>query len=111
MTQRSPVSEDGSFVTTLDLTAGENEIRITATDIQGNMDTFLHVLEDTTGPEIHILSPNTSAERGLIPPIASIDVSGIVTDPSGVAGVWVNGKAAEVTGDDFKATVRLRVKG
>ena len=102
-----PVSEDGSFVTTLDPAPGKNEIRITATDRQGNMDTFLLVREDTTGPEIHIVSPNASDVRGLIPTPESIDVSGTVTDPSGVAGVWVNGKEAEVTGDDFKATVRL----
>ena len=113
-----PVSEDGSFETTLDnLAQGKNEIRITATDIRGNMDTFILEHEiipdpaDTTGPEIHILSP---VVRGLINPYVidnstneSIDVSGTATDPSGVAGVWVNGEKAEVTGDDFKATVRV----
>ena len=106
-----PVSEDGSFVSTLDLAPSENEIRITATDTRGNMDTFLlvreDVREDTTGPEIRILSPDTSTVRGLIPTTESIDVSGIVTDPSGVAWVRVNEKEAEVTGDNFKATVRL----
>ncbi len=107
-----PVSEDGSFVSTLDLAPSENEIRITATDTRGNMDTFLllvpeDVREDTTGPEIQILSPDSRTFRGLIRTIESIDVSGIVTDPSGVAGVWVNAQVAEVTGDNFKATVRL----
>ena len=113
-----PVSEDGSFKTTLaDLTQGKNEIRITATDIRGNMDTFILIHdkpirdEDTTGPEIRILSP---VVRGLIAPDAigdptsePIDVFGIATDPSGVAGVWVNSEKVEVTGGDFKATVRV----
>lgn len=102
-----PVSEDGSFSTTLALAPGKTEIRITATDTSENMDTFLIVREDTTGPEIRILSPDANAVRGLIPTPKSIDVSGTVADPSGVAGVWVNGEEAEVTGDDFKATVRV----
>ena len=115
------VSEDGIFSAAVQLTYGENPIRVTATDISGNMDTnqFTIVrnekpsplLDDDIGPDIRILHPVANVTRGVQARIrlteASTRVSGTVTDPSGIAEVKVNGTKAQVTGDSFSATVPL----
>ena len=107
------VSEVGEFTATILLDFGENEIHVTATDTQGNIDTNVLIVhrEDTEGPEIQILSPEYSDSRGFQPIInslaVSVLVSGIVTDPSGVVAVKVNGIEAQVRGDKFETTVSL----
>ena len=107
------VSEVGEFTATILLDFGENEIHVTATDTQGNIDTNVLIVhrEDTEGPKIQILSPEYSDSRGFQPIINSLAesvlVSGIVTDPSGVVAVKVNGIEAQVRGDKFETTVSL----
>jgi WD40 repeat protein len=107
------VSEVGEFSATILLDFGENEIHVTATDTHGNIDTNTLIVyrEDTEGPEIQILSPEYSDQRGFQPIINSLAesvlVSGKVTDPSGVTEVKVNNIEAEVKGDRFALTVRL----
>ena len=106
------VSEVGEFTATILLDFGKNEIHVTATDTQGNIDTEELIVhrEDTEGPEIQILSPEHRARRGFQPTTNSVLVSGIVTDPSGVVEVKVNGIVVQVTGDRFETTVSL-IKG
>lgn len=107
------VSEVGKFTATLLLDFGDNEIHVTATDTQGNIDTEVLIAhrEDTEGPEIHILLPEYSDQRGFQPMInfsvEPILVSGIVTDPSGVAEVKVNGIEVAFKEDKFETTVSL----
>ena len=106
------ISADGVFTTIVQLFEGENLIPVTATDTSGNMGTDqLTIIRDTTGPEIHILSPADSAGRGFQPPAVlptgSVLVSGTVTDPSGVIEVKVNETVGQIRGDRFEATVPL----
>ena len=115
------VSEEGVFTKTVQLFEGENLIRVTATDPSGNMGTtqFTIVRDgnppplplDTTGPDIQILYPVASVMRGVQAKIrlteAFTHVSGIVTDPSGIAKVRVNDTEARVMGNDFNATILL----
>ena len=110
------ISEDGSFTTIIQLFYGDNPIRVTATDINGNMDTnqftiFRDETADTTGPDIRILYPVVSVMRGVKSKIhlteAFTRVSGTVTDPSGVAEVKVKGIEVQVTGDRFETMVSL----
>ena len=110
------ISEDGSFATTIQLLYGDNLIRVTATDINGNMDTnqftiFRDKPLDTTGPDIRILYPAASVTRGVKAKIrlteASTRVSGRVTDQNGVVEVRVKNTKAQVTGDSFSATAQL----
>lgn len=99
------VSETGAFTTTIPLKVEENEIRIIATDAFGNAGTLYRKVEDTEGPDIHILSVEKNAERAFQEP--SILVSGTVRDPSGVAQVKVNGIQAQVIGEEFTASIQL----
>lgn len=107
------VSEVGEFTATILLDFGDNEIHVTATDTQGNIDTNILIVHraDTEGPEIQILSPEYSDQRGFQPIInsstESILVSGRVTDPSGVTEVQVNDIGVEFTEDRFETTVSL----
>ena len=107
------VSGTGEFTATILLDFGDNEIHVTATDTNGNIDTHVLTLhrEDPEGPDIQILSPEHSNQRGFQPIInpltESILVSGKVTDPSGVAEVKVNGIGTEVREDKFETTVSL----
>lgn len=103
------VSEAGTFIATVPLNRDKSEIRITATDVHGNMGTSLFT--DTEGPDIHINSPIGNAERGFRSAItisaASTFVSGAVTDPSGVAEVKINNIEAQITEGSFNETVQL----
>ena len=109
------VSEAGTFTAIVPLNLGKNDIRITSTDTHGHMGTDLFTVYrkegDTEGPEIHIDSATDSTNRGfqstITSPAKSILVSGIVTDPSGVAEVMVNDTEAQVTGDRFSGTIQL----
>jgi WD40 repeat protein len=107
------VSDVGEFTATILLDFGDNDIHVTATDTQGNIDTNVLIIhrEDTEGPEIQIDSPEYSERRGFQPTINSsaepIRVSGRVTDPSGVAEIKVNGIGVEVREDKFETAVSL----
>lgn len=108
------VSPDGEFTVTEPLSYGENEIRVTATDLQGNMDTNRFTLFrkslpiDNEGPEIRILHP---LRRGIRPEIlindASVTVSAAVTDASGVSEVKIDRTVVQRTGNRFTADIRL----
>lgn len=107
------VSDVGEFTATILLDFGDNEIHVTATDTQGNIDTNVLIIhrKDTEGPEIQIDSLEYSERRGFQPTINSsaepIRVSGRVTDPSGVAEIKVNGIGVEVREDKFETAVSL----
>ena len=116
---KATVSETGAFTAAIPLDFGENEIRVVATDTYGHMSTDLftvyrqeyNVEKDIEGPEIRIHSPAAHLTRGVQAKIrlteAFTRVSGIVTDPSGVSKVKVNGTEARVMGNDFNTTISL----
>ena len=115
--QKVWVSGVRRFTAPVQLDSGENEIRVTATDVQGNMGTKrFTVLVYNPGPKISILRPRIleqeySVSRGLKRIInvkaAFTTVSGEVEDDDGVFEVMVNGKKTEVRGKDFEAIVPL----
>ena len=108
------VSPDGDFTAKVRLSYGENEIRVAAADLQGNIDTNRFTLFrksppiDTVGPEIRIHHPRLRGiQREIHINAASVAVSGTVTDASGVSEVKVEGTATQRTGDQFTAEVQL----
>ena len=108
------VSPDGDFTAKVPLSYGENEIRVAAVDLQGNMDTNRFTLFrksppiDTVGPEIRIHHPQLRGiQREIHINAASVAVSGTVTDASGVSEVKVDGTATQWTGHQFTAEVQL----
>jgi hypothetical protein len=69
-----------------------------------------HVVSDTQGPEIFIISPSVAREIQLVTQDASITVRGRATDESGVAAVSVNGQVAALDEKgNFSAEVLLKV--
>ena len=111
------VSEEGDFTTSVSLVEGGNEIRVTATDTHGNMETNRFIISyipppiDNVGPEIRILTPEPNRTRGLRREIhidtEVVTVSGTARDPSGVSEVRVEDREAQRTGEDFTAEVQL----
>ncbi len=111
------VSADGIFTATVPVSYGETEVRVTATDVQGNMETNRFAVFrkfppiDDVGPEIRILEPVYNRMRGIRREIhinaEYIAVAGTVTDPSGVAEVRINGIEVELTGHLFTVGVEL----
>ena len=111
------VSQEGDFTASVPLIEGENEIRVTATDTHGNMETNRFMLfrkrqrRDTIGPKIRILTPVSNRARGLQREIhinaEVVTVSGTASDPSGVSEVRVQGAEAQRTGENFTAEVQL----
>ena len=112
------VSENGIFTETVPLSVGENEVRLTATDIHGNMETSRALVSrtlppiDDRGPDIRIHAPTTDPRRGIRSLITietpSATVFGTATDPSGVSEVKVDGKTVPVIGTAFRTTVSLQ---
>ena len=115
--QKVSVSGEGRFDVLFELTEYENEIRVEATDTQGNLGTNRFTVSvPNPGPKISILRPRIleqeySDSRGLKRIInvkaAFTTVSGEVVDDDGVFEVMVNGKKTEVRGKDFEAIVPL----
>ena len=111
------VSEEGDFTTSVSLVEGGNEIRVTATDTHGNIETNRFMLFyrppsiDNVGPEIRIRTPEPNRTRGLQREIhinaGVVTVSGTASDPSGVSEVRVKGAEAQRTGEHFTAEVQL----
>ena len=111
------VSTEGDFTANVSLVEGENEIRVTATDTHGNMETNRFMLFrrtppiDDIGPEIRILTPVPNRTRGLQREIhintEVVTVSGTARDPSGVSEVRVKDTEAQRTGEHFTAEVQL----
>ncbi len=111
------VSTEGNFTASVSLFEGENEIRVTATDTHGNMETNRFILFyrpppiDNVGPEIRIRTPVPNRTRGLQPEIhinaEVVTVSGTAKDPSGVSEVRVKDMEAQRTGEHFTAAVQL----
>ena len=111
------VSEEGDFAASISLVEGGNEIRVTATDTHGNMETNRFMLFyrpppiDNVGPEIRIRTPEPNRTRGLQREIhintEVVTVSGTASDPSGVSEVRVKGAEAQRTGEHFTAEVQL----
>ncbi len=105
------VLTDGRFTATVPLYGGENDIRVTATDIHGNLGTKRFTVNrpipvDTTPPHIVILSPigsNTSSDT------ERISIEGKVTDDSSVTEVNVNDQLVRVYADGrFTTNVQLK---
>ena len=111
------VSTDGDFTASVSLFEGANEIRVTATDTHGNMETNRFMLFrrvpaiDDMGPEIRILTPVPNRTRGLQREIhinaEVVTVSGTASDPSGVSEVRVRGAEVQRTAEHFTAEVQL----
>ena len=111
------VSQNGDFTASVPLFEGENEIRVTATDTYGNMETNRFILSrrpasiDRVGPDIRIFTPVPNPARGLQREIQIdtdvVTVSGTASDPSGVSEVSVQGAETHRTGNDFTAEVQL----
>ena len=113
------LSEGGVFTATVPLSYGENEIRIAATDIHGNMDTNRFTVSrafprrvPNPGPVIRILQPpGVSAKRGIKPIITIYDattaVTGEVEDDDGVSEIRVDNITAQLRGKEFSTSVSL----
>ena len=117
------VTADGSFAKNIKLRSGENEILISATDVQGNVGTNRLTVHWTPppnpGPDIRILNPVYDHEReqvyhparGLKPIItidgASVDVYGEVKDEDGVSEVRIDGAKVSVNGKNFEKSIPL----
>lgn len=113
--RRVTLLKDGLFAVTVQLSKGENLIRVTATDTSGNVDTNQFMIahrpngtrrrQDTTPPTISISSPT---ERVWHVTADRFAVQGSVTDDNGVNEVRVNDTAVMVSEDSvFAETVRL----
>ena len=114
------VLEKGGFNAIARLAYGPNEIIITATDTKLNKAieriTITRSTEkpsiDTTGPEIRILTPSISVQRG-VKKVKShvtteiVRITGTVTDPSGIHELTVNGIDVPVSENRFTTTVQL----
>ena len=116
--EEATVVESGGFRATVLLAYGDNEIVVTATDTKLNTATqrikitrSLERPRDTTGPEIRILTPHVSVQRGakVKPHVTTetVRVTGTVTDPSGIYEVTVNGTEVIVSENRFSTTIRL----
>ena len=106
------ISVEGEFTTHVQLKKGKNVIRVTATDVQGNMDTdSLTINIPNLGPKIRILEPEFGISRGLKPIInindASTEIVGEVKDEDGVSEVRVNGRKVLVREKVFRTEVSL----
>ena len=112
------ITAEGRFTATVELNGGENEIRVSATDTYGNMETKLLTIVRPV-PEPPLPDPEPVLSVDLDPPILSLDVpteteaiefviQGSVTDDSGVAEVKVNNRAISVsTEGNFTVSVPL----
>jgi lactocepin len=69
----------------------DTKVEVVAYDFAGNAST-LNVETDTTIPDIHVVTPETSATYNT----RTVPVNGYVTDWSGVGEVTVDGKAVDV---------------
>jgi len=107
----TPVLADGRFTATVPLYGKEIEIRVTATDIHGNLGTKRFTVNrpvpvDITPPTILIFSPT---ERDLPPDTDQIFIQGKVTDDNSIREVKVNGQKILFTSDGrFKENVILK---
>ena len=112
------ISADGRFTATVELGSGKNEIRVTATDTYGNMETEqFTIVRPVPNPPLPIPKPVPSTD--LDPPTLSLEVpteieatefiiQGSVTDDSSVAEVKVNNREIPVSQEgDFTASVPL----
>lgn len=107
-----PVSVEGGFAVDVPLKKGENVIRVTATDIQGNMDTASStIIRQNLGPKINILEHELGLTRGLKRIIvikeANTEIVFEVKDEDGISEVTVNGKRVLVREKDFKTRESL----
>ena len=108
------ILEDGTFTTTIPLSNGENDIRVTAIDIHNNFGTHLFTIVrqgpnqiDTTPPTIVIHSP---LSRSAQLTADQLTIEGSVTDDSGIAEVRINNTQAVVSeAGTFAATVPLNL--
>ncbi|MBN2695857.1 N-acetylmuramoyl-L-alanine amidase [bacterium] len=95
--------ENGGFSHILDLNSGVNTITVYAEDSFGNHSsksvivTYDAGVEDTEGPIINITSPTNNTRTT----IASINITGSVTDSSGVETFTVNDTAVQKNANGF----------
>ena len=104
------VSANGVFTATVTLTGGENEIRVTATDIYENMGTKRFTIDrpvpiDTDPPIITLddhIKPKQQSDNAEFP------VSGSVNDDNSIREVKINGQKVSVSGEGrFDVSVKL----
>ena len=104
------VSANGVFTATVPLTGGENDIRVTATDIYENMGTKRFTVErpghvDTDPPIITLdehIKPKQQSDN------SEFTVSGSVNDDNSIREVKINGQKVSVSGEGrFDVSVKL----
>ncbi|MBI5191169.1 MAG: hypothetical protein HZA22_10920 [Nitrospirae bacterium] len=97
--------KDAAFGREVPLKEGENVVTVSATDLLGNSaERELRVTADRRGPGLDITSP---APGALISGM-QVKVTGIASDPSGIARLTVNGEEMVAGADgSFSATVTL----
>ena len=105
------ISAEGRFTATVEIIDGKNEIRVTATDRHGNVDTERLIVVRS------VIDPPPSPDRD--PPTISLDIppstedmeftlQGSVTDDSSVPEVTVNNKVVSLSDNgSFTVTVPL----
>jgi hypothetical protein len=87
---------DGSFSRGITLTAGTNSITVVAIDKAGNQTTVTRTVTlDTTPPTVTVTPANGAYTNN-----ASLTVSGVATDASGIQSVTVNGTTVTVAPAD-----------
>lgn len=114
------VVENGGFRAIVRLGYGPNPITITATDTKLNTTTerieitrsIEKPVQDTTGPEIRILTPTIRVQRGVkakshVTTMEVVRITGTVTDPSGIYELTINGRDVPVSANRFTTTVQL----
>ena len=104
------LSADGIFTTTVPISGGENEIKVTATDVNNNMDTKRITVErpgpiDTIPPKITYDAPYQDQQ----PKNSELTISGKVADDNPIGVVKVNDKIATVSEEGrFAANILLK---
>jgi esterase/lipase superfamily enzyme len=109
------LSVEGTFSIPLDFGGGETSFEIVAADQAGNRVTLAYVLEpqplDEEPPVLAVEEPRVVKGKlrgiGIRKKLRTRNVTGTVSDPSGVGGVYVNGLAARLSDDRFEVAVPL----
>lgn len=96
---------NNAFTATINLTEGNNNIAIAATDKAGNTaSTITQVFLDTIPPTVIVTSPSNNMPLNT----SSITVTGTATDThSGIGAVTVNGVSALISADAYTANIQL----
>lgn len=108
--QEVKVSTEGKFQESVELLSEINEIRVSATDLQGNINTKLiiinrPILPDILPPKIEIRYPT---ELSVPPNTEQLTIEGTVTDDNSISEIKVRDQKVPILVDgEFSATIPL----